>query len=159
MKNVEKRKKKDSEPPRPAEVVISGIPRTGLSPAEERAHLYIRRRAPKDDFNLTFDRRRFLMDTHKGGRLLFRAKAIFIFLYIFTPFSFLVSRVESSRHVFRPFRTSAGSVQFRKIKKTRGNFFFILFYSVRPCPDFYLRSFIVIYNRVHTENDDKIIII
>lgn len=86
-------------------------------------HGFIGRRrytAPADDFNLTFDRRRFLVDTQRRRwSFISRGRYILFFLF-FTPFSIAP---ESSRHVLLADRRSSDPIQFRKNKRV-----FLFFY-------------------------------
>lgn len=123
---------------RSAAVLISGIPRTGLSQDQERVYGYIYKNRQKRRFQFNIRPTTFPDGhTHKGGCLLFRAEAIYFFyffLYIFTPFSFYVPRVKSSRHVFRLARSAApssvpfNSEKYKKKKRTKRDFF--LFYFI-----------------------------
>lgn len=93
---------------------------------------------PKDDFNLTFDRRRFLVDTQRRLVVFYFAQEIFFFIFFsFYPL-FIFDRTVSSRHVLLPATTVTPSNFDKKQERERESF---ISYFVRPCTDFTYEDF------------------
>lgn len=85
-------------PPKPSNTPPTFIWYSGHGFIGRRRYKRARASSPKDDFNLTFDRRRFLVDTQRRWWSFISRRRFFI-LFLFYPLFYFSDLAESSRHV------------------------------------------------------------